>query len=208
MISRFSIFLSLVTYVYFGNVITARKVFIVSSFYNILNESMVHFWPMAITVCAEGYISVKRIQEFMLIKEMKTDKKSATEESNNGLKNGDKTASNGVNHSHKNGLAELKQSPGVYLENVTAEWLLEDNEKSVGIKNVNLQISEPELCTIIGAVGSGKSTFLNVVLKELEISEGQLTVNGIVSYAAQEAWLFNGSVKNNILFTEDFDEKR
>lgn len=41
-VSRVSLFLTLVTYVYAGNVLTARKVFVVSAFYNILNESMVN----------------------------------------------------------------------------------------------------------------------------------------------------------------------
>lgn len=49
MISKVSICLSLLSYVYFGNVITARKVFIVSSYFNILNLSMVYFWPLALT---------------------------------------------------------------------------------------------------------------------------------------------------------------
>lgn len=40
-VSRVSLFLTLVTYVNTGNVLTARKVFIVSAYYNILNQSMV-----------------------------------------------------------------------------------------------------------------------------------------------------------------------
>lgn len=40
-VSRISVFLTLITYVYSGNVLTARKVFVVSAFYNILNQSMV-----------------------------------------------------------------------------------------------------------------------------------------------------------------------
>lgn len=40
-VSRVSVFLTLITYVYSGNVLTARKVFVVSAFYNILNQSMV-----------------------------------------------------------------------------------------------------------------------------------------------------------------------
>jgi ATP-binding cassette, subfamily C (CFTR/MRP), member 4 len=41
-VSRVSLFLTLITYVYHGNVLTARKVFIVSAYYNILQESMVN----------------------------------------------------------------------------------------------------------------------------------------------------------------------
>jgi ATP-binding cassette, subfamily C (CFTR/MRP), member 4 len=202
MISRLSIFLSLVTYVYFGNVITARKVFIVSSFYNILNESMVHFWPMAITCCAEGYISVKRVQEFMMIKEKATVPAPSAE---NGVKNGGHA--NGISLS--NGISPHgKPHQGISMDGVTAEWSLENDEKSTGLSGVTFKATEAKLCVIIGTVGSGKSTFLNVVLKELPISAGKLTVTGKVSYAAQEAWLFNGSIKNNILFIEDYDEKR
>jgi ATP-binding cassette, subfamily C (CFTR/MRP), member 4 len=44
-VSRVSLFLTLLTYVSSGNVLTARKVFIVSAFYNILNQSMVSETP-------------------------------------------------------------------------------------------------------------------------------------------------------------------
>lgn len=49
MISKLSVFLSLLAYIYFGNVITARKVFIVSSYFEILNLTLVHLWPIAVT---------------------------------------------------------------------------------------------------------------------------------------------------------------
>lgn len=42
-VAKVSLFLTLITYVYSGNVLTARKVFIVSAYYNILQESMVRF---------------------------------------------------------------------------------------------------------------------------------------------------------------------
>jgi hypothetical protein len=31
----------------------------------------VHFWPLAITFCAEGYVSSRRLRDFLLIKETK-----------------------------------------------------------------------------------------------------------------------------------------
>lgn len=48
MISKVAIFASLLSYIYSGNVITARKVFIVSSYLNMLNQSMVYIWPIAV----------------------------------------------------------------------------------------------------------------------------------------------------------------
>lgn len=46
--SKISVFLSLISYVYFGDVINARKVFIVSSYFNILKLSLLDQWPVAI----------------------------------------------------------------------------------------------------------------------------------------------------------------
>lgn len=44
------------------------------------------------------------------------------------------------------------------------------------------------------------------ILGELPISEGTKKVHGRVGYASQQAWIFNGTVKENILFGQDFDE--
>lgn len=49
MISKVSIFLCLTSYVFFGNVITARKVFVVSSYFVLLNDSIIYLWPLTIT---------------------------------------------------------------------------------------------------------------------------------------------------------------
>lgn len=48
------------------------------------------------------------------------------------------------------------------------------------------------LVAIVGPVGSGKSSILNVILKELVLTGGTVEVNGKVSYASQEPWLFVG----------------
>lgn len=64
------------------------------------------------------------------------------------------------------------------------------------------------LTVIIGSVGAGKSTLLQTILGELELDEGQLRINGTISYASQEPWLFEANVRQNILFTEEYNEKR
>lgn len=70
-VSRAAIFLSLASYVYFGSVFTAKQVFIVTSYFSSLYLSMLHFWPLALTSVAEAYISVKRIEKFLLEPETK-----------------------------------------------------------------------------------------------------------------------------------------
>lgn len=95
----------------------------------------------------------------------------------------------------------------IQLENATAIWEPNENHQTNGIFDMNLRI-ERGLCAIVGPVGSSKSTLLNVILGELALDAGTLTINGSISYASQETWLFAGSIRNNIIFVEEFDEQR
>ncbi|XP_059612035.1 ATP-binding cassette sub-family C member 4-like [Phlebotomus argentipes] len=213
LISQISRFIALMTYISFGNVFTARKVFIVYSFFMSLNESMVHFWPRALTVVAEMFVSSKRITDFLLSSE---DKKrpplekvpSETEKIN---------VANG--RVHKEGGEEPEAFPrrivnensnekSMHMRNVTALWGGEDPNSRQGIDSVDLSVSHNELCCIVGSVGSGKSTILHTIIGELTLDEGSMEVNGSVSYAAQEPWLFESTIKQNIIFVEEYDEKR
>ncbi|XP_058060768.1 uncharacterized protein LOC131211356 [Anopheles bellator] len=251
-VSRISIFISLLSYTVTENVITAKKVFIVTSFYTILNDSMVYFWPMAITVCAEGYISLKRIRDFLLTPEGKR-RPAVAEEPAAGeqtTKHKKKTASPAAakgksTQQQQNGGEdksvklpkddEVSREPllpkrvvrtdegdrrGIVLNNVTARWTIPtapdaegggdapDERTNVGIEAISLTVEPGKLCVLVGQVGSGKSTMLQVLLGELELDEGSVEIDGTISYAAQEPWLFEGSVRNNILFMEPYDERR
>ncbi|KAJ3659607.1 hypothetical protein Zmor_011288 [Zophobas morio] len=64
------------------------------------------------------------------------------------------------------------------------------------------------LTLITGPAGSGKSVLLLTILKEFEISEGKLLVEGRISYASQEPWLFPATIKQNILFGNKYNHKR
>lgn len=40
------------------------------------------------------------------------------------------------------------------------------------------------------------------------ISRGNIQINGVVSYASQEPWVFAASIRQNITFGQEFDKKR
>lgn len=71
-----------------------------------------------------------------------------------------------------------------------------------------LILDETGVTTLIGAVGSGKTSLLLTILGELTPTTGKVTVNGRISYAAQEPWIFNKTIKQNIILDADYDETR
>lgn len=76
------------------------------------------------------------------------------------------------------------------------------------LDNLNIGFLRGKLVGIIGPVGSGKSSLLHVILRELSLQSGSLEIDGTISYASQEPWVFAASVRQNILFGEDYDRDR
>ncbi|CAH0405995.1 unnamed protein product [Chilo suppressalis] len=64
--TRICLFCSILAYVLVHNVISAKQVFVITSFYNILRQTMTVFFPQGIAQIAEAAISIKRLQNFML----------------------------------------------------------------------------------------------------------------------------------------------
>ncbi|XP_050510756.1 ATP-binding cassette sub-family C member 4-like isoform X2 [Diabrotica virgifera virgifera] len=91
---------------------------------------------------------------------------------------------------------------GIQLDQIKASW---STKSSFVISSNNINIPSRSLTVIIGPVGSGKSTLLQLLLGELKLSSGNIQMNGSVSYSGQESWLFTSSLKNNILFGNDYD---
>ncbi|XP_047908890.1 multidrug resistance-associated protein 1 isoform X5 [Anser cygnoides] len=68
------------------------------------------------------------------------------------------------------------------------------------LKNLSVSIPEGSLVAVVGHVGSGKSSFLSAILGEMEKLEGTVQRRGSVAYVAQQAWIQNDSLQENILF--------
>lgn len=76
------------------------------------------------------------------------------------------------------------------------------------LRNVTYSVKAGELMIILGRVGSGKSSVLMSILGELPLVSGKMKIRGRISYSSQEAWIFAGTVKENVLFGKAYDEKR
>lgn len=75
------------------------------------------------------------------------------------------------------------------------------------LQNVNVVIPQSALAIATGPSGSGKSTFLKCIAGESDISSGVVSVNrSSLAYCDQKPWLRNGTIRNNIVGENDYDD--
>lgn len=77
-----------------------------------------------------------------------------------------------------------------------------------GLEVGNLDIPLRKLTVVVGPTGAGKSTFLQAILGDVTQKLGSCSVRGSVSYSAQDSWVFSGTLQDNIVFANPFDETR
>lgn len=74
----------------------------------------------------------------------------------------------------------------------------------------NLSLSIPKGLTVVaGKVGAGKTALLGALLRELDKLSGVSYIpNEMLGYCAQTPWLQSMSIRDNILFSSPYDERR
>lgn len=89
------------------------------------------------------------------------------------------------------------------------------------LENINIEIKKGETLGIIGTIGSGKTTLMNLLTKLYNIPKGKITIDGRdindidtetlrenICYITQDNFLFSSTLKDNIsLFKEDYEEE-
>uniref|UniRef100_A0A674DT05 ATP binding cassette subfamily C member 12 n=1 Tax=Salmo trutta TaxID=8032 RepID=A0A674DT05_SALTR len=68
--------------------------------------------------------------------------------------------------------------------------------------------SEGNLLGICGNVGSGKTSLISSILEQMHLQHGSVTADGAFAYVSQQAWIFHGTVQDNILMGEPFNQTR
>lgn len=62
-------------------------------------------------------------------------------------------------------------------------------EDAYKLENINFTIPRGQLCAIVGAIGSGKSSLLQGMIGEMRRTSGDVIFGGSVSYCPQSAWI-------------------
>ncbi|KAL8709377.1 MAG: hypothetical protein Q9220_005871 [cf. Caloplaca sp. 1 TL-2023] len=71
----------------------------------------------------------------------------------------------------------------------------------------HFSVNRGDIVCIVGSVGSGKSTFLQALLGDLNEQQGNVFVGGSLAYFPQQSWLLSITIRENITFGAPWNEK-
>ena len=118
------------------------------------------------------------------------------------------------------------EPPKIALEKATLTWGQSRATDAFRLINMDVSFNIGKLSIVAGATGSGKTSLLMALLGEMRLLDGKVFLPGgkgdrtelpidpatglmeSVAYCAQEAWLVNDSIMENIVFASQFDPKR
>jgi ABC-type multidrug transport system fused ATPase/permease subunit len=92
-------------------------------------------------------------------------------------------------------------------------FLKYDSSDKSALNGISFSLKKNRTVAIVGESGSGKTSALNLILKVLEPTGGSILVDGVplkdintdewysrIGYVGQEVFMFNGTVRDNVLF--------
>ncbi|KAI8821981.1 ABC transporter type 1, transmembrane domain-containing protein [Fimicolochytrium jonesii] len=198
-------FLTFLTYTKAANrELTAEVAFTGLALFNALRGPLQYF-PEMIVRLSEVSVSMQRIKEFLAEEELERYEK------------GKEVATT----------APLAADQAIGIHGGSFTWEADETEttkkrKRFSLKNLELSFPPGQLSLVCGTTGSGKTSLMMALLGEMHRIAGTTTMPDSrtakvepitrlapsVAYAAQQAWLMNGTVRDNITFGEPFDSER
>ncbi|KAG0272579.1 hypothetical protein BGZ96_005261, partial [Linnemannia gamsii] len=76
------------------------------------------------------------------------------------------------------------------------------------LQSIQLTVQRSSLTAVVGRVGQGKSSLLSAMIGDMYKLKGQVELHGRVAYVPQQAWICNATLKENILFGNEYDEAK
>uniref|UniRef100_A0A8C4HKG9 Multidrug resistance-associated protein 4 n=1 Tax=Dicentrarchus labrax TaxID=13489 RepID=A0A8C4HKG9_DICLA len=178
--SKIIVFITFTIYVLLGNPISASRVFVTVSLYSAVRLTVTLFFPNAIEKLFECRVSIRRIQEFLMLDEITKSSPTLTQDE--------------------------KMDASVEIQDMTCYW--DKSLDAPSLQNISFNLNSNQLLAVIGPVGAGKSSLLSSILGELPTEKGVLKVKGQLTYAAQQPWVFPGTIRSNILFGKELNTQK
>ena len=212
--------------------LTPVNVFMLVAFMNVLRISVSYNIGYGLQFVFDAMASIGRIQDFLLLitlphlsenpdeedvwpeqARVGTISRKSCDSSNNDYITGE----NKHNDSRPQGSNSRKQDEAFNsgdkepnISCVVSNLTLHSNDRSEKciLRDISFEAAQSSLVVLSGPVGSGKSSVLSAINQEVAISEGNIFCPGTIAYVSQTPWVFPGTIRENILFGEDYDEKR
>eukprot|EP00181_Compsopogon_caeruleus_P000064 CAMPEP_0184682668 /NCGR_PEP_ID=MMETSP0312-20130426/8220_1 /TAXON_ID=31354 /ORGANISM="Compsopogon coeruleus, Strain SAG 36.94" /LENGTH=1331 /DNA_ID=CAMNT_0027134483 /DNA_START=219 /DNA_END=4214 /DNA_ORIENTATION=+ len=199
----------------FNHALEPAPVFTALTLLNNLRIPIMMF-PMVISSLIDARVSVRRIEHFLGLEETEERDLQDSAQAEISIQNGTFSWDSVPATLPDDGKRE-KVSPFKKLRNRFSRQKPEAEKdvkatiphaSSVVLNDIHLQVPAGKMTIVIGKVGSGKSSLVHAIIGEMKRLEGTVNLKGRVAYVPQSAWIFNGSLRENILFGEEFDEER
>ncbi|KAI8360085.1 hypothetical protein B0O80DRAFT_194371 [Mortierella sp. GBAus27b] len=196
-----------------GNTMTAEVAFPALALFNVLRAPMDAF-PEMLSLCLRAKVSAARIDRFL-------DEEEVLLYANANAKPRKNLPTDPI-IGFKNATFSYAGKGEQDAANAARETGQNLNNHHFELKDLNLVFPVGELSVITGPTGSGKTSLLLSLLGEINPIKGQAflprrdshdinPVTGLtngIAYVAQQAWLQNNTIRNNILFGLPFEQRR
>ncbi|KAF8857585.1 hypothetical protein BDZ45DRAFT_803222 [Acephala macrosclerotiorum] len=158
--------------------LTTDIVFPALTLFNLLTFPLA-ILPMVITSIIEASVAVGRLTAFFVAEELQPDAVIVK------------------------GPVDSNGDESVSVRDGTFSWDRHSDRNA--LEDINFTAAKGELTCVVGRVGAGKSSFLQAILGDLWKVKGQVVIHGNTAYVAQQPWVMNATVKENIVFGHRYD---
>ncbi|KAK9452581.1 ABC multidrug transporter-like protein [Dipodascopsis uninucleata] len=203
-----------------GHNMDPAKVFASLSLFNLLRIPLM-LLPIGLTTGIDAYVAARRIQNMLLAEEMQTSVNIDTSlpeairvenasfmwEVSKPEEDEKKPGSKALSKKEQKKANQLKNEKQKNGANDDTEKTTEEAVESLSLKNLNFTVKRGELIVITGFIGSGKTSLLASLVGEMRQTEGYVAMGGKIAYCPQP-WIQNATLKENILFGQEFDQTR